>query len=250
MIDITQEEFEAKIQDIIDGKLSKTKLVKELETDSRTLNNKIQELSVYNIDLYLKLIEKYPYKQKVRDDIDYEALAIEIVKKSMTTKEASKKYGLGERTIRRKIDSMEEENPELFAIYKEVKENIRYKRDNSLDLQNKIERLVPRTVKIAEMNETRKRELEDLESIFNNRCEHETKTEAAKSMGITLNRMIKLLNELYVIRIEESHRMTDATFKDSLKVNSSNTTIKTDTSEDNNLEKTSNGVNEKEGEEK
>lgn len=232
MIDIMQEEFEAKIQDIIDGKLSKTKLVKELETDSRTLNNKIQELSVYNIDLYLKLIEKYPYKQKVRDDIDYEALAIEIVKKSMTTKEAAKKYGLGERTIRRKIDSMEEENPELFAIYKEVKENIRYKRDNSLDLQNKIERLVPRTVKIAEMNETRKRELEDLESIFTNRCKYTTKSEAAKSMGMTPSRIIKLLNELYVIRIEETHRTTDATFKESLKVNSSNTTIKSNINED------------------
>lgn len=81
MKEIADEEFYKRIEDIIEGKTSRNKLAKELETDTRTLNNKIQEMSVYNLELYSKFIEKFPYKSKSRDDIDFEALAIEIIKK-------------------------------------------------------------------------------------------------------------------------------------------------------------------------
>ena len=53
MIEISQKDFESKIQDIIDGKLTRGHLTKDLQTDTRTLNNKIQELSVNNEKLYL-----------------------------------------------------------------------------------------------------------------------------------------------------------------------------------------------------
>ena len=45
MKEMSKEEFYEKIRSVIRGEISTTKLVKELQTDSRTLNNKIQELS-------------------------------------------------------------------------------------------------------------------------------------------------------------------------------------------------------------
>ena len=103
MKEMSKEEFYEKIKSVIRGEISTTKLVKELQTDSRTLNNKIQELSVYNPELYNEYVEKFPYKSKSRDDIDFEALAIEIVKENMTMKTVEEKYNVGERTVRRRI---------------------------------------------------------------------------------------------------------------------------------------------------
>ena len=58
MKEMSKEEFYEKIRSVIRGEISTTKLVKELQTDSRTLNNKIQELSVYNESLYIAFIKK------------------------------------------------------------------------------------------------------------------------------------------------------------------------------------------------
>lgn len=236
MIEISQEEFEQKVQEVIDGKLSRQQLTKLLKTDTRTLNNKIQELVVYNSDLYMEFIKKFPYKSKERNDIDYEALVIEIVKTSMTTSAAVEKYNIGERTITRKVKALEKENPYLIEIYREVKKNNRNNVVETKDLKEKIDRLVSRPVKISELNEIRKKELEELEKTFNSRCQYVSKEEAARSMGLTANRMYKMLNELYRIRIEENTKKNNegnSTFKDSLKVSSIPTT-KVTTSEENN----------------
>lgn len=226
MKEITSEEFYQEIEEIIEGKKSRVKLAKELETDSRTLNNKIQELSVYNPELYDRFIKKFPYKAKSRDDIDFEALTIEIIKGRMTTNQAAKKYELGERTVRRRIEALKKENTYLYKIYKEVKENNKHSKANSPELQDKIGDLVYRTVKVSEINEKRQKELEEMEEVFQNRCKYVSKEDAAKSMGMTANRIYKLLNELYRIRIEKDNSTRKTTFKDALKVNSSNPTIK------------------------
>lgn len=238
MIEISQEEFEQKVQEVIDGKLSRQQLTKLLKTDTRTLNNKIQELVVYNSDLYMEFIKKFPYKSKERTDIDYEALVIEIIKTGMTTAEAVTKYDISERTITRKVKALEKENPYLIEIYREVKKNNRNNLVESKDLREKIESLVSRPVKISEINETRKKELEELEKTFNSRCQYVSKEEAARSMGLTANRMYKMLNELYRIRIEENAKKNDeenSTFKDSLKVSNIPIT-KGITSEEKNLD--------------
>lgn len=235
MIEITQEEFEARIKDVIAGKVSRTKLAKELKTDTRTLNNKIQELATYNIELYLSFIKKYPYKQKERDDIDYEALIIEITKNSMTSIDAARKYRVGVRTIQRRVNEIEKENPYLIEIYKEVKNNNKHGIENSSELEEKIEQLVQRPVKVSEINETRKQQLEEIEEQFNKRCECLGKEAAARTMGMTLNRIRKLLNELNRIRTEEIHKKElkdeKANFKESLKFISSDTTNKANTNE-------------------
>lgn len=236
MIEISQEEFEQKVKDVIEGKLSRQQLTKFLKTDTRTLNNKIQELVVYNSDLYMSFINKYPYKAKERTDIDYEALVIEIIKNSMTATEVVSKYNISERTVTRKVKALEKENPYLIEIYREVKKNNKNNMRDTKELRKKIGGLVSRPVKISEINETRKKELEEFEKTFNSRCQYVSKEEAAKSMGLTANRMYKMLNELYRIRIEENTKKENvekATFKDSLKVSSIPTT-KASTSEENN----------------
>ena len=49
---LSEEEFENAIKRLINGEITKVKLAKELETDPRTLDNKIQEASVTNPKLY------------------------------------------------------------------------------------------------------------------------------------------------------------------------------------------------------
>ena len=229
MKEMSKEEFYEEIRSVIRGEITITKLAKKIKTDFRTLNNKIQELSVYNPELYNEYVEKFPYKSKSRDDIDFEALAIEIVKENMTMKTVEEKYNVGERTVRRRIETLKKENPYLYGIYKEVKENIKHSKKNSPELQSKIGDLVSRTVKVSELNEKRQKELEEIEAVFQNRCKYVSKKEAAKSMGMTANRIYKLLNELYRIRIEKENLTRKTTFKDTLKVNSSNPTIKEST---------------------
>ena len=57
MKEITQEEFESIVKDIIAGKKSKAMVIKELHTEARTLNNKIQELSMLNPELYEEFVK-------------------------------------------------------------------------------------------------------------------------------------------------------------------------------------------------
>lgn len=223
MKQIIDEEFYESIEKIIRGESSRAKLIKELETDSRTLNNKIQELVIYNPELYSRFIKKFPYRTKTRDDIDFEALAIEITKNGTTTFQASKKYNIGERTIRRRMKELAKENPYLAEIYNEVKENNKHSRSNSLELQDKISKLILRPVQISEINETREKQLEEIERVFNKRCQIVSKEEAAKSMGMTANRVYKVLNELYRMRIERESK--NQNFKDTLKFNSNDITI-------------------------
>ena len=103
MIEISQKDFEQKIQDIIDGKTTRTKLITELKSDRDTLNNRIQELVVYNPELYKSFIDKFPYKPREYTHIDYEALIIDILKKGYKRRDWDDIYEIDSRTITRKI---------------------------------------------------------------------------------------------------------------------------------------------------
>ena len=94
MIEITQEEFENKIQQVIKGKTTRTKLIKELKIDRVTLNNKIQELLVYNPDLYHCFIKRFPYMPREYTHINWRAMLIDIMKKGYTKSEAEEQYGI------------------------------------------------------------------------------------------------------------------------------------------------------------
>lgn len=214
MLKLSREEFSARIQDLIDGKTTRKRLIKELETDSRTLNNKIREMSEYNRELYSQFISKFPYRTRVRNDLDYEALVIEIIQTGMKSAEAARKYSVGVKTIQRRVSDLEKENPYLVDIYKQVKLNNSKQVEPSKELQHKINELVGRPVVICEINGQRRSELEEFERIYNQRCQTMSKEEAARSMGIAREQIFKLMNQLRRLRTEEDTK----SFREGLKV--------------------------------
>lgn len=81
MKNIGNEELQSKIRDLIDKKITRKGLAKELETDLRTIHKIIRETSETNPELYEEYIKTFPYKPKTREDIDYEALIIDTIKR-------------------------------------------------------------------------------------------------------------------------------------------------------------------------
>ncbi len=203
MINLSKEEFDRYVEELINEKYSKTDLLKLLQTDYRTLNNKIQELAITNPDLYLRYIKKYPYRQKERDDIDYEALIIEATKTGIYAQDIANKYGVSVKTIQRKVARLEKDNPELIKLYRMVRENNKTNAPISPEVKEAIDALVKRPVKISEINESRRVYLLEIEKTFYERKEeYGTVAGVARSMGTTPDRIYKLLNELYRIELE------------------------------------------------
>lgn len=134
MREVKQEEFESLIKQIIEGKKSETIVIKELKTESRTFNNKIQELSIINPELYVEFISIRPYKPKERKDINIRGFVIETLKSGMTAEEMCVKYGIGRRTISRKISDLkksdDEQEKELYELYR----RIAYKKSHAQEL--------------------------------------------------------------------------------------------------------------------
>ena len=205
MKNISKDEFKQAIRRLINGEITKVKLAKELETDPRTLDNRIQELSATDPELYYEYVDVLPYKQKGIDHIDFEALVIYMLKNGCTADETAQKFGVSRRTINRRINDLE--NKELREMYREVADNRKHGRNNGVELDRIISELKPREVIKGGVNDRRKRELLAIESRFNKLCETMDKTQAAKTMGYgDRDRLYKLMYELYKLEIEEEHK--------------------------------------------
>lgn len=205
MKNISKDEFKQAIRRLINGEITKVKLAKELETDPRTLDNRIQELSATDPELYYEYVDVLPYKQKGIDHIDFEALVIYMLKNGCTADETAQKFGVSRRTINRRINDLEKK--ELREMYREVADNRKHGRNNGVELDRKISELEPREVIKGGVNDRRKRELLAIESRFNKLCETMDKTQAAKTMGYgDRDRLYKLMYELYKLEIEEEHK--------------------------------------------
>ena len=205
MKNISKDEFKQAIRRLINGEITKVKLAKELETDPRTLDNRIQELSATDPELYYEYVDVLPYKQKGIDHIDFEALVIYMLKNGCTADETAQKFEVSRRTINRRINDLE--NKELREMYREVADNRKHGRNNGVELDRKISELEPREVIKGGVNDKRKRELLAIESRFNKLCETMDKTQAAKTMGYgDRDRLYKLMYELYKLEIEEEHK--------------------------------------------
>ena len=210
MKDIKQEEFEELIREIIEGKRSETSVIGELKTESRTFNNKVQELSLINPELYAKFIRVRPYKPKERKDINIRGFVIETLKSGLTVEEMCAKYGIGRRTISRKILALNKsdrvEDIQLYKLYKEIA----YKRSRAQELGYEdivqINELETEEVIGIDDIERRRQELLELEREYQYLCLQVGKKEAAKILGYSQNRIYKLLNELYRIEIERRTR--------------------------------------------
>ena len=199
---LSEEEFADAIKRLIRGEITKVKLSKELETDTRTLDKEIQKLSATNQELYNEDIRALPYNQKEIDHIDYEALVIYMLKQGFTINEVAEEFNISRRTISRRICELK--NKELANMYREVADNRKHRRNNGIELNKKISELEYRDVIICEINDRRKAELLAIEARFNKLCETMGKRQAAKVMGYgDRDRVYKLLEELYKLEIEE-----------------------------------------------
>ena len=259
MKEIKPEEFENLIRDIIKGNRSKASVIKELQTESRTFNNKIQELSARNPELYREFITVHPYKPKERKDINVHGFVIEMLKSDFTLKEMCEKYNVSYRTMSRKIAQLKKsDNPdglELYELYKNVAAKRSTSRKPSLGEIDKIEKLEKQEVKGISDVERRKQMLLELERQYQDLSMQFGKEEAAKRLGYTQNRIYKLLNELYRIEIEENagrkNAEKDNGFRDRIKVGSTDLGNSTgNIAAENNVSKSSKRTEEKEQEER
>lgn len=216
MKDISQEEFEKYIEMVANGSISRKALAKELETDLRTLKNKIQSMSESNPELYQRYIQKYPYKTKRREDIDAVLLATEMLKEEKTIQELVIIHNTGRKTIQRRINTLKDsENAierELYQLCREAAELNSKAAQRPPELTERIERVLEqadmtdtRTIKDKEENvEARRKELLEIERQYNELCKTMPKLQAAQTLGYTRESMFKLLNELYSIEIEKN----------------------------------------------
>lgn len=215
MKELTQREFEEQIKRVIDGEISRKKLAEELDTEIRTLNNRIMKLSDSNQELYKEFIKKFPYKPK-KIDIDVETLAINVIKYGI--QKVADQTKISTRTIIRKIKQLEKTNPKLYELYKNRKGKMSF--DDNIYIDQEISKKGHLVIERKEISE-RKRELENTITKFEELVESGmSRDKAAKMMGYDgYSTIWKKYKELDRIKIEERLNEKDKSYRDSLKVN-------------------------------
>ena len=230
MKQISEEEFEQYVEAIINGDMSKAQVVKELQTEARTLNNRIHELILTNPELHRRYVEKHPYKPRDRKDLDAMQLAIEILTEGKTILQIAEEHQTGTRTIQRRINSLNNSKSLLekrvYDLCKEMGKN-NSKRDGKIpeELARKIQQLLDEIeaekligCRGIETNVNEKRtQLLELERRYHELCLTMSRGEAAKVLGYTQGRINKLLNELYRIEIERTAKTQGRDFRQGLK---------------------------------
>lgn len=230
MKQVSQEEFEQYIEKIINGEMSKAKVIKELSTEARTLNNRIQELSAINSELYSRYIEKFPYTPRTRKDLDAMQLAMEILAQGKTVEEVAINHKTGRRTIQRRINSLGASDnileKRICDLCKEAGRINSRGAKRPEQFEKMIEEVVEQIqsvdilkVKDKQSNVEEKRtKLLELEREYNELCKTMSKDKAAKTLGYTPNRIYKLLRELYRIEIERNTSAKKGDFRQGLRV--------------------------------
>lgn len=131
------------------------------------------------------------------------------------------KYGIGERTLRRKIDALKKSDDpkdrELHDICKQTAYNRAHGKKMNFELQRKIDELEIQEEEIKQDDkEKRRQQLLQIEKNYNELCRIMSKEKAAEAMGYTYNRVYKLLDELYCMEIQNN---AIKGFKEDIKVN-------------------------------
>ena len=201
MIEISQEEFERKIEQVIKGENTRTKLIKDLKIDRVTLNRKIQELLVYNPNLYHEFISKFPYMPREYTHINWRAMLIDIMKKGYTKNEAEEQYEVSSRTISRKVYEVEKEDKDIVSLYREVSKYRKRKEKLPFQLQEAVDDLPDEIIFIGGIYDKKVEELIELEKKYNDELlKGEGATTASANCG--RKRVSKDLDTLYRIKIE------------------------------------------------
>lgn len=218
MVEITDKEFLDYIERYAQNKITMGQIVNELKSDYRTINNKLIELSQTNQDLYYKIITNHPYKEKFRNDIDFEALMIYIIKRGISTVQAEDIFNVSRRTIDRRANKIKITNPELYELFR-ICTSKNQKLLEKPEIQEKIDELEYKNVIIGERNEEREKFLLDIEKRYNDLIlTGLTKEEAAKKMGYSRDYINNVLDELYRLEIEKNSLNTNKqkNFRESL----------------------------------
>ena len=211
MIKISQEEFEKYILDLINKRITRVELARKLGTDTRTLSNKIYGIT--NEKLLEQYIKVYPYRPGQNKNIDYEALIIELLQHKKSVIEMQQKYGIAERTYRRKIERVKISNNRLYLIYKKyIRGEVS---DDELDYINSLE---GKTVRFSNSVEDRKAELMCFFMMYKELLNSGlTKEQAMMELGETSKSIKRKSDELERIKKEEKlHKNNN--YKNSLKV--------------------------------
>lgn len=228
MKSITNKELELLVKNLVDGKITRKALAGKLETDLRTLHKVILRMAEINPALYEEYVEKFPYKPKAREDIDYEALIIYAVKREKTLKDVSLEFGVSYRTINRRIKEIQITNPELISLYREHSYHLKTQSEMSYESQIKIDALEERPVVKSSITKYKEDELTDTLKKFEKLLsEGFSKAEAARRLGFADHTAIwKKYEWLKRIKTEEGakHKYSlegakqGKSFKESLKV--------------------------------
>ena len=128
MKQVSNEEFESFIRDLIAKKTTKRDIARELGTSVKKINYMIDDLAQTNLPLYMELLDEVPYVPR-DTDIDPEALAIEVIRYGR--KDVAEDLGISVRTITRTVNRLESINPELYELYR-----MRRKKMNKTDRAN------------------------------------------------------------------------------------------------------------------
>lgn len=235
MKQVSKQEFENYIMAAINGEISRIQLVKELETDYRTLNKRIQLLSIENPKLYAQFIEKHPYKPREITNINIRNIIYEFLTTGINMDELAAKHNLSLRTLRRKIDALgkskDEKDIHLYELCKQFAYNKAHEKPNSEELLYEIAKLEREPEEEVKDDVEKRREfLLNIEKQYQELCMTMSKKQAAKQMGYTTNRLYKLQHELYCIEIERNTRMNSTSFKERIAVNPEELTLKKEAS--------------------
>lgn len=206
---VSDKEFEQCVKDLLDGKKALKEILEELETSHRTFYNRIQLLSDTNLELYEEYIHRFPHKTKEITTIPIRTIMMEFLKDNANMADLAKKYGIYERTLRRKIAKLKySENPEdreLWELCRIVAHNHSTAKEHKIEIITKIKQLPPVNEQLGQTDtEKRRQQLLQLEKEYETLCQTMNRTKAAETMGHRKDVMFKLLNELYGLQIEKS----------------------------------------------
>lgn len=229
MKNLTKVEFEKQIERMLKGEITRKKLAKELETDLRTLNGKITELAQTNPELYKRYITKFPYQPKMREDIDYEALVVNVMKQRINIEKAVQEYKVSRRTIARRIKDLEKTNPDLIKVYRKYADCIKRGTEIPLEIIRIIDSLQSRPVilrdNVEKKEQSLRAELEQFEKLKSTGVSNE---ETARRLGYdgypTVWKKYKELERIEAeksIKVESEESAKEISFKDRIKVESS-----------------------------
>ena len=193
MKQISQEEFEGYIRELINEKTTKTAIAKKLETNIKKVNYMIDELATTNQELYMELLEKDPYVPR-DTNVDPAALAIEVIKYGR--RDVAQDVGISIRTINRTVNKLKTTNQTLYELYRKRRNKMNKSEKAAFmkAVDSEAEKLGYGTIPVRESVEDRLKEVKEILAKFEALVDSGmTYRDAAKKLGYYANSTIWMM---------------------------------------------------------